>query len=113
MKKFIIAFAAGQALQLTLLWVGQTMTYSTNLLGFCAGVGIVVLVAIVIGTIGTLLDLAVQENAEPVTVETVKDEKLGKEFLGLFSRKNDIVDMDEVDELPDDITVTNTNIKRA
>ena len=109
MKKLLIAFGLGQALQIALVWIGEKMTYSTNLLAFSAGVGIVVFIAAVVGTLGTLLELAVQENNEMPDPDMDYDESLGSEFRALFKRE----DMDEVAELPNEIEVTNTHVKRA
>ena len=39
MKKITIAFTAGQALQLVILFAGQTLTYASNLFLFCVILG--------------------------------------------------------------------------
>lgn len=51
MKKTIIAFAAGQVMQLVLLFVGQSLTYSTNLLAFCAIIGIMATLMLLVGSV--------------------------------------------------------------
>lgn len=51
MKKTIIAFAAGQVLQLILLFVGMSLTYSTNLLAFCAIIGIMATLMLLVGSV--------------------------------------------------------------
>ena len=65
MKKIIIAFAVGQAMQLVLLWVALSITYTASLLPFCAAAGAVVTLALVIGSLGSLLELAVWEPEDP------------------------------------------------
>lgn len=84
MKKLIGAFMAGQALQLLLLLVAQSITYSTNLLMFCAILGTLAALMLVLGAA-----LAAVEN----TVE-------------------DIEEFDEVPELPEEIVVSNDGVKR-
>ena len=51
MKKTITAFAAGQVLQLILLFVGMSLTYSTNLLPFCAIIGIMATLMLLVGSV--------------------------------------------------------------
>lgn len=51
MKKTIIAFVAGQVMQLVLLFVGQSLTYSTNLLAFCAIIGIMATLMLLVGSV--------------------------------------------------------------
>lgn len=51
MKKTIIAFAAGQVLQLILLFVGMSLTYSANLLAFCAIIGIMATLMLLVGSV--------------------------------------------------------------
>ena len=51
MKKTIIAFTAGQVLQLILLFVGMSLTYSTNLLAFCAIIGIMATLMLLVGSV--------------------------------------------------------------
>lgn len=51
MKKTIIAFAAGQVMQLVLLFVGQSITYSTNLLAFCSIIGIMATLMLLVGSV--------------------------------------------------------------
>ena len=67
MKKIIISFMLGQAVQLVLLWIGQGITYASNLWGFCFGLGAVVIVALCIGAAGSLIELAAQEPADEET----------------------------------------------
>ena len=84
MKKAIIAFIAGQAMQLVLLGVGMTITYSTNLLAFCAIIGILATVMLLIGSV--LASLEMIPGAD---------------------------DMEEAAPIPDEIKVTNTRIERV
>ena len=51
MKKTIIAFTAGQIMQLVLLFVGQSLTYSANLLAFCAIIGIMATLMLLVGSV--------------------------------------------------------------
>ena len=57
MKKAIIAFIAGQAMQLVLLGVGMTITYSANLLAFCAILGILATLMLLIGSVLASLEM--------------------------------------------------------
>ena len=71
MKKTIIAFIAGQAMQLVLLGVGMTITYSTNLLAFCAILGIMATLMLLIGSVlanfvDTLYNITEEELAQTV-----------------------------------------------
>lgn len=84
MKKAIIAFIAGQAMQLVLLGVGMTITYSTNLLAFCAIIGILATVMLLIGSV--LASIEMIPGGE---------------------------DMEEAAPIPDEIKVTNTRIERV
>lgn len=84
MKKAIIAFIAGQAMQLVLLGVGMTITYSTNLLAFCAILGILATLMLLIGSV--LASIEMIPGGE---------------------------DMEEAAPIPDEIKVTNTRIERV
>lgn len=110
MKKIILAFVSGQVLQIVILWLAMAVTYSTNLLGFCAVIGAVVTIALVLGSLGTTLEMATQElHADfPETEEA----KLSDIFpaWGLHLKKED---MEETMPIPDEIEVTNDSIKRA
>ena len=116
MKKIIIAFGIGQMLQIILLWLAERLTYSNNVFGFCVVGGIIVLIAVVIGAEGSLIELAVMENEQVPEVKMEKTENkmevLGRIFPSWTSHR-DIEDMDEADELPKEVQVTNTNVKRV
>lgn len=84
MKKAIIAFIAGQAMQLVLLGVGMTITYSTNLLAFCAILGILATLMLLIGSVLASLEMIPKAD-----------------------------DMDEAAPIPDEIKVTNTKVERV
>lgn len=84
MKKAIIAFIAGQAMQLVLLGVGMAITYSTNLLAFCAILGIMATLMLLIGSV--LASIEMIPGGE---------------------------DMEETAPIPDEIKVTNTQIERV
>lgn len=57
MKKVIISFAAGQTLQLVILFIGMAITYTDNLLFFCAVCGIVATLMMLVGSVLSLLDV--------------------------------------------------------
>lgn len=108
MKKVIFAFMAGQGLQVLLLWIALRITYSTNILGFCVVIGVVVTLALTIGSLGSLIELTTEvESAE---FPEMKEAKLTDIFpaWGLHLRK----DMDEVAPIPEELEVTNDSIKR-
>jgi hypothetical protein len=71
-------------MQLVLLGVGMTITYSTNLLAFCAIIGILATVMLLIGSV--LASLEMIPGAD---------------------------DMEEAAPIPDEIKVTNTRIERV
>jgi len=71
MKKTIIAFVAGQAMQLVLLGVGMTITYSTNLLAFCGILGILATLMLLIGSVLASLEMIPQ--AEEDVTEPIPD----------------------------------------
>lgn len=83
MKKIIIAFTAGQTLQIVILVVGMAITYTANLLIFCATAGIVATLMMLVGSVLPLIDMA-----------------SGDEF-------------DEVPPLPKEIKVSNEKIERV
>lgn len=85
MKKVIGAFTAGQALQLLILWVGQEITYETNLALFSA----------VLGILATLMLLVGSAIASLEYVSKAED------------------DMEEAAAIPEEITVTNTKVERV
>lgn len=90
MKKIIIAFAAGQIMQLLVLLIGEKITYSTNLLPFCAAIGAVVTLALVVGNAGSLLEMAAMEPADP-TADADEEIRKGppledKELTTIFRR---------------------------
>jgi hypothetical protein len=84
MKKVIIAFTAGQVLQLVILFAGQSLTYATNLLLFCVILGAAATLMLLLGSVLTAL-------------ETIPPEE----------------EMDEVAPIPKEIKVTNTTVARA
>lgn len=84
MKKVIGAFTAGQALQLLILWVGQEITYETNLALFSA----------VLGILATLMLLVGSAIASLEYVSKAED------------------DMEEAAAIPEEITVTNDKVER-
>lgn len=84
MKKAIIAFIAGQAMQLVLLGVGMTITYSANLLAFCAILGILATLMLLIGSVLASLEMIPKAD-----------------------------EMEETAPIPDEIKVTNTKVERV
>lgn len=73
MKKLIGAFMAGQALQLLLLLVAQSITYSTNLLMFCAILGTLAALMLVLGAALAAVENAVEDMEEtPPIPEGIK-----------------------------------------
>lgn len=83
MKRFIVAFTAGQALQLLILFVAQGLTYATNLFLLCAILGAAAALMLLLGSIITAL-------------EAIPDE-----------------DMDETQPLPKELNVTNDKVERV
>ena len=116
MKKIIIALGIGQLVQITLLWLAERLTYSSNVFGFCVIGGVIIIIAVIIGAEGSLLELAVMENEQAPEVKMEKTESkmevLGRIFTS-WATHRDIEDMDEADELPKEVQVTNSNVKRV
>lgn len=83
MRKIIIAFAAGQVLQLSLLGVALTMTYANDTLWFCIIGGLITTVILGVGVILDRIELAVKEK-----------------------------DMEETAALPEEVKVTNDRIEK-
>ena len=84
MKKVIGAFTAGQALQLLILFVGQEITYETNLWLFAAVLGILATLMLIVGSAIASLEYVSQADA----------------------------DMEEAAAIPKEIKVTNTKVER-
>ena len=108
MKKVIVAFAAGQGLQILLLWMALRITYSANTLGFCVVVGTVVLLALTVGSLGSLLEMT---STEETTYPEMREAKLSDLFpaWGLRLKK----DMEETAPIPEEIEVTNDSVRRV
>lgn len=50
MKKVIVSFLSGQALQMLLLFVAQKLTYSTNVIAFCGILGALATLLLCVGS---------------------------------------------------------------
>lgn len=85
MKKVIGAFTAGQALQLLILFVGQEITYETNLWLFSAVLGILATLMLLVGSAIASLEYVSRADA----------------------------DIEEAAPIPDEIKVTNTKVERV
>ena len=107
MKKTILAFGAGQATTLLLLYVGQSMTFANNLFGFCLGVDIIILVALIVGAWGSFMEKEVKREFTSEFPET--DTVTLPQIFGKHVRP----DMDEVPPIPEEIEVTNESIRRT
>ena len=107
MKKTILSFAAGQATTLLLLYVGQSMTFSSNLFGFCLGVDIIILVALIVGAWGSFMER--ETKREFVGEFPEGEEATLPQIFGKHVRP----DMDEVPPIPEEIEVDNESIWRA
>jgi len=84
MKKTLIAFIAGQALQLIILVVAVHLTYATNIVLFCCIGGGMATAVLGAGIFLDRIELAVQENdmeeAAPLPAEIkVTNDKVEKE----------------------------------
>ena len=64
MKKITIAFTAGQALQLVILFAGQTLTYASNLFLFCVILGAAATLMLLLGSVLTALETIPQDIDE-------------------------------------------------
>ena len=107
MKKTILAFGAGQAATLLLLYVGQSMTFSNNLFGFCLGVDIIILVALCVGAWGSFMEKEVKREF------TSDFPEAGEVSLPQIFGKHVRPDMEEAPPIPEEIEVTNETIRRT
>jgi len=106
MKKTILSFAAGQAATLLLLYVGQSMTFANNLFGFCFGVDIIILVALIVGAWGSFIERETK-----------------REFVGEFPEGEEVTlpqifgkhvkDIEEAPPIPEEFEVSNDSIRRT
>ena len=64
MKKITIAFTAGQALQLVILFAGQTLTYAANLFLFCVTLAAAATLMLLLGSVLTALETIPQDIDE-------------------------------------------------
>ena len=83
MKKVIVSFLSGQALQLLLLFVAQKLTYSTDVLAFCG----------ILGALATLL-LCVGSGLQLIEMTPAGE------------------DMEETAPIPSHLKVTNDRVER-
>lgn len=109
MKKIILSFTAGQGIQILLLWIALRITYSTNILGFCVVIGVVITLAMVVGSFCSLLELATMETE--TEFPEIREAKLSDIFpaWGLHLKK----DMEETAPIPEEIEVSNDSVKRV
>ncbi len=111
MKKIICGFAAGQALQLLMMWVTEGSSYPGQQFGLCLGVGILVLSGMAIGAWREFFP-AVEPKHEtpkaPATEETVSLKRIFPQW-----QLEDVADMDEVEALPDELIVNNDSVKKV
>lgn len=84
MKKVIVSFLSGQALQMLLLFVAQKLTYSTDTLFFCG----------ILGALATVL-LCVGSGLQLIEMTPAGE------------------DMEEAAPIPEDLKVTQTNVERV
>ena len=76
MRKIIIAFAAGQGLQLALLGVALHMTYANDTMMFCIIGGLITTVILGVGVILDRIELAVKESDMDETAPIPKEIKV-------------------------------------
>lgn len=111
MKKIICGFAAGQALQLLMLWVTEGSSYPGQQFGLCLGVGILVLSGMAIGAWREFFPVTEPKHETPkppIMEETVSLKRIFSQW-----QIEDVVDMDEVDALPDELIVTNDSVRKV
>lgn len=112
MKKIIIAFAAGQGLQLLINYLSHDMVYPSHQVWFCAGAGTIVLVAMIVGAWPTIWSQPATRPrhtyVEHAHIPAVVEAKVNQ----LFGKKKPAEDMDEVAPLPEEVSVTNTAVRK-
>ena len=113
MKKIIIAFAAGQGLQLLINYLSHDMVYQNQQVWFCAGAGIIVLVAMIVGAWPILWNAPVAGERKTYLDHAKIPETVEATVNQIFSKRpKPVEDMDEVAPLPQEVTVTNTSVTR-
>ena len=111
MGKIIIAFAAGQLVQIVLLMLGEGITYLSNLTAFCASIGAAALVMLCVGVYGARVEFAYRENDNREGLKVaVPDSEDEIAVTRLFGHK---ADMEETAPIPEEFAVTNDSIKRV
>ena len=81
MKKFIVAFGMGMAMTYLVLLVGLRLTYTQNIPAFVFAVDAVILVALIIGSVGTLMEnlKVAEDEVAPLPAEIkVSNDKVEK-----------------------------------
>jgi len=111
MKKIIAGFAAGQALQLLMMWVTAGTSYPGQQFGLCLGVGILVLVGMAFGAWGALFPATEPKHETPKPAAMEEQVELKRIFPHWMIE--DVQDMDEVEALPDELIVTNDSVKKV
>ena len=66
MKKFIIAFGAGMGMTLLVMMVGLRLTYTQSLPAFVFAVDAVIMVALIVGAVGTMLEQTTEDEVAPI-----------------------------------------------
>jgi len=113
MKKIIAGFAAGQALQLLMMWVTAGTSYPGQQFGLCLGVGILVLVGMAFGAWGALFPATEPKHETPKPAAMEEQVELKRIFPQWQLDVVPVGEMDEVDALPDELIVTNDSVKRV
>lgn len=110
MKKIIIAFAAGQGLQLLVNYLSHDMVYPNQQVGFCAGAGTIVLVAMIVGAWPTIWSRNTQRPRHTYVEHAQIPEVVEAKVNQLFGKKRPAEDMDEVAPIPEEVAITNTAV---
>ena len=113
--KIIVAYLAGQATQVLIhaMCLNNNM-YSYKQIPFCIAAGFVIFFALVMGiqiANGELVQPETKSYAEHLKVEESKVARVSRMLNG-FTHGRDIDDLDECDELPEEIKVTNSSITK-
>ena len=110
MKKVFAGFIAGQAVQLLVHTIALNL-WNHQQIPFCMAGGFVILFAALAGAWLARRDAPQEVDRKGLNVSAPKTEEAT--VAQLFGRRKPVEDMDEVDALPDEIEVTNTNVRRA
>lgn len=93
MKKFIIAFGAGSGMTFLVMMVGLRLTYTQSLPAFVFAVDAVILVALIVGAVGTMLEQQTEDEEVaplPKEIEVTNDKVIRTPTTGSNADRSNV-----------------------